>query len=276
MALQLSFMGAAEHEGRGARSWRYLVLLTASIVLFLLLGRFFGLAILNRIRLMVDFFSSATPQACGLYVAIYVVACCAGVPITAFELLTGYLFGWWLGMCLDIIGRMVASAACFLVARSMMRFGFGPGLDSALIQGIGSAVQHQGLRFLVLFNLLYIPVAVKNYGLGFVPEITLWRFLVAIFVVEVPVASAWAFIGSSARASGVHFDDLNAAHGHGWLASLATLLAIVAFVLVLRIVHERVNAAIEHGGVLGGTVLSASARVATVSRRSPPDGSEAV
>merc|ERR1712154_352265 len=64
--------------------------------------------------------------------------------------------------------------------------------------GIGSAVEEQGLRFLILFNMAYIPVAVKNYGLGFIPEVTLWRFLTAIFLVEIPFASIWAFIGSSA------------------------------------------------------------------------------
>merc|ERR1712241_977774 len=113
---------------------------------------------------------------------------------------------------------MGGAAMSFWIARVLLF----KGLQCCCVQGaqvmkgVGTAVKEQGLRFIVLFNFAYVPVAVKNYGLGFVPEVSLGKFVLAIFIVEIPMASIWAFFGSSAARSlesqGISLSNATAVH----------------------------------------------------------------
>jgi len=156
----------------------------------------------------VGFFRTRTLAACAAYAALYVIFSVFCIPLMPLEVLTGFCFGVPFGICLDVIGRLSGACLAFLISRTFLQ----PGMDfscmlpggNAVLRGIGKAVDEQGFRLLLLFNMAHIPAAIKNYGLGMVPEVPLLSFLAATFVVEVPQATIWASIGSAVA---VEFDD---------------------------------------------------------------------
>lgn len=204
----------------------------------------------------VDFFREKTLRACATYVAAYVVVSMSGVPLTPFEVLTGFCFGIPLGIVLDLVGRLLGASLSFLAARQASRClddcpCCGNLKSSPVLRGVGRAVEQQGLRFLVLFNLAYVPVAVKNYGLGFVPEVPLHLFLVAICIVEVPMASIWASVGNEAAismaTSGNATDAASslfsgAHHGNSTVRTVLLVLGIGSVLIVMRVIQTKVTA----------------------------------
>jgi len=207
---------------------------------------------------LVGFFETRSLQACGMYVLIYIVVGMVGLPISPLESFSGFCFGVVLGICLDILGRLTGAIASFLIARNLSRSTGDCGLlanirGDVVLRGVGKAVESQGLRFLILFNMAYVPVAVKNYGLGFVPEVPLLKFVLAIFIVEVPSAALWVSIGNAAgdeiRSAGLKANGTLAsavvADGvkqTNWRLKAAFLLmGISSIVLVMHIIHRHVS-----------------------------------
>jgi len=238
-----------------------LILACILVVAFFSLDWLLGLheKLLDFVVSEVVFFHSKSLIACITYIGAYVVSSLLCVPLTPFEILTGFIFGLRFGVCLDIAGRVTGALISFNIARVLSR----TKIECFCVQGtrymkgIGAAVKEQGLRFVVLFNLAYVPVAVKNYGLGFVPEVSLGKFVTAIFIVEVPMASIWALIGSSAacaldsegislsNATAVH-DAINGAGGSGSQAKcLLLLIGIMSILVVVHVVQKRVSKALS-------------------------------
>lgn len=212
----------------------------------------------------VGFFHTRSIKACLSYMLLYVTVSLVCIPLTPFEILTGFCFGIPLGIVLDICGRILGAVLSFLIARFLAS----RGLDCrnvtghAVLKGVGRAVEDQGFRFLVLFNLAYVPVAVKNYGLGFVPGVPLHKFVAAIFVVEVPIAFLWASIGSAAasefKLDGESITNTTAVQdalssGHaalGWRVKVPLLvLGVGAVLFVLRIIHSKVSQELKELGL---------------------------
>jgi len=204
----------------------------------------------------IAFFHTKTFFACGCYVAAYVAASLLCVPLTPFEILTGFIFGVPFGIVLDIAGRLTGAILSFQIARFLLRRNTECSVvqGNKVMKGIGAAVEEQGLRFLVLFNLAYVPVAVKNYGLGFIPEVSLGKFVAAIFIVEVPMATVWAFVGSGA-AQGLEAEGLSltspgevrgalagtrgGSHSHVKLGVL--IVGVLSILAVLHLIHKKVS-----------------------------------
>lgn len=175
-----------------------------AVVAFRALDSALGLhtKILGMALSFAGFFRTRSAAACALYMLVYVVVSLICMPLTPFEIFTGFCFGVPLGIGLDICGRVLGAVISFLIGRAILRGGTDCSCltGAAVLRGVGKAVEEQGLRFLILFNLAYVPVAIKNYGLGFIPEVPLYLFVAAIICVEVPMASIWASIGSAAAA----------------------------------------------------------------------------
>lgn len=203
--------------------------------------------LLASVASSVAFFRTKSPTACASYVGVYLAANILSVPLTPFEILTGFIFGFHLGVLLDCVGRTLGALVCFQIARMLFRSKMQcPCMTgNKVLKGIGAAVDEQGMRFLLLFNLAQMPVAIKNYGLGFVPEVSVLKFVGAIFIVEVPMAAMWAFIGSTAaqeledqgvsltNATEVH----NAISGASKLSPLKFIVLLVGIATLLLLVH---------------------------------------
>eukprot|EP00928_Gymnodinium_smaydae_P071728 TRINITY_DN55230_c0_g1_i1.p1 TRINITY_DN55230_c0_g1~~TRINITY_DN55230_c0_g1_i1.p1 ORF type:complete len:291 (-),score=37.83 TRINITY_DN55230_c0_g1_i1:217-1089(-) len=237
------------------RKWCAVSLLIGLLLLCAILDSVYGLheRALKFVFSLLGFFSSKSLQACMIYILVYVVVCLVCVPLTPFEIFTGFCFGIPFGIVLDIIGRVMGSVLSFMIARTLWKHGSGcPCIrGEAVLRGVGKSVEERGFRFLILFNLAYVPVAVKNYGLGLVPNVPLHLFVLAILVVEVPMATIWASIGSAAAAElGVNATNSSAAeeaiahgHAHGgfWLKAFLLLIGVGSILFVLRIVHQKVS-----------------------------------
>merc|ERR1719469_211182 len=84
-------------------------------------------------------------------------------------------------------------------------------------------------------------------------EVPFWKFVAAIFIIEIPFASGWAYIGSVAAASIIDGDgDLRNAtairealseDGGGLWWKL--LIGFGSMVVVLKLVHSRVHNELE-------------------------------
>merc|ERR1719401_2210900 len=126
---------------------------------------------------LVDFFQGRSFLACSVYVCMYVFVSLVCLPLTPIEIFTGFCFGVPFGILLDVIGRVLGAVVSFLIARGLLYLDADcPCCDYVkhhpVLKGVGRAVEERGMRFLIMFNLAYVPVAVKNYGLGFVPEVS--------------------------------------------------------------------------------------------------------
>lgn len=230
----------------GIFSWHYLLIAIVLSVLLIIVSKMAGPEFIYLMESSVDFFSTGSPQACALYVSIYVASCMVGVPLTLFEVMSGYLFGFALGFAVDMIGQLTASSLSFFVARFLFSYGCDLAPKNPVLKGVGRAVDERGLGFLVLFNLLYVPVAIKNFGLGFVPEVQFWQFFVSIFIVEIPMATIWAFVGSTARTNGTDLEDVEeGGASREWVGLAVICLAVPAFIMVLKMIGSRVQEEIK-------------------------------
>lgn len=202
----------------------------------------------------VAFFRTRSLAACSSYLLAYLCANLFCVPLTPFEILTGFIFGLPYGILVDVIGRTLSALVCFNISRMLVRSNAECGClkGSTVAKGVGSAVEEQGLRFLILFNLAYMPAAVKNYGLGFVPEVKLLDFLTAIFLVEIPLASIWAFIGNRVAheldAEGVSLSDfaavrdsISGAAAGSHLKTGVLLVGVFSILLVLHRIQHKIS-----------------------------------
>jgi len=198
------------------------------------------------------FFRTRTAPAVATYSASYVASSLMCMPSTPFEIMSGFNFGLPLGIVVDLCGRMLSAIVSFGVGRLLVRGRLDCCIKSnPVLAGVGTAVEEHGFRFLILFNLAYIPVAVKNYGLGMVPQVTLGKLLAAVLIIEVPIASMWALIGDRAahdfEVNGISFTNATevrhilAGGSVGSPVRWGILgVGVLAVLLVLRAIHARV------------------------------------
>eukprot|EP00930_Biecheleria_cincta_P000009 TRINITY_DN10001_c0_g1_i1.p1 TRINITY_DN10001_c0_g1~~TRINITY_DN10001_c0_g1_i1.p1 ORF type:complete len:274 (+),score=41.35 TRINITY_DN10001_c0_g1_i1:167-988(+) len=213
--------------------------------------------VLGLIMSLASFFRTKSLAAVLSYLMIYVVASLCCVPLTPLEMFTGFCFGVPFGIVVDILGRLAGAVLSFMLVRFVLLLDLGLQercscfkrlKGAAVLRGVGKAVEEQGLRFLVMFNLAYVPVAVKNYGLALVPEVQLPQFVTAIFIVEVPLASIWACLGNAAAGE---FPTLegnatltpaklvgDADHG---LKVILLVVGLASIVVIMGILHKKVS-----------------------------------
>lgn len=204
----------------------------------------------DSIYSLADFFRTRSLSACATYVCIHASAAVLCLPLTPIEIFTGYCFGWRLGVLIDLFGRTLGAVTSFSIARAVARCGVDGGCitGQGALRAVGKATEQHGIRFLALFSLAYIPVAVKNYGLGFVKEVPLHKFVAAVILAEVPFAAVWAFIGSqSAKSLAGASDSPGSTAAASAFAEIPLLiLGIVSITLVLRIVHSSVQTKLDN------------------------------
>lgn len=107
----------------------------------------------------------------------------------------GFLFGWWIGGSLAIIGATVGGSALFLAARSA----FGDVLKrraGGAIKRFAEGFRKDAFTYLLVLRLTpVLPVAALNIGPAFF-DISLRSFALATFLGIIPGAMVYAFLGS--------------------------------------------------------------------------------
>ena len=95
---------------------------------------------------------------------------------------------------------------------------------SRTLRALDRAVGQQGWRIVLPFQLAFIPVSLKNYGLSMVPGCSGDLFAWTNFVAELPMTIVFVYAGSAARNLA---DVLSGGGNEGGGTPTATLVALV-------------------------------------------------
>mmetsp|Transcript_14266 Transcript_14266/g.33773 ORF Transcript_14266/g.33773 Transcript_14266/m.33773 type:complete len:309 (+) Transcript_14266:174-1100(+) len=173
---------------------------------------------------------------------LWVVSC---VPTTPLEMACGYAFGMEFGFIVDTLGKLLGSVVSFALGRYFLRdcaaSKCAESGSSGILRAIDQAISNEGsdwqesFQLLVLLQLAYIPVSIKNYGLSFT-SVPFWRFLASALVGEAPGTLAVVWTGAStADLVGLLSGDASAAQ-EGDSAGRIVVAALGSGALVLGMV----------------------------------------
>ena len=136
---------------------------------------------------------------------IWIALC---LPSTPIELLIGSTYGFGWGYVVDSIGKSTGCMCAFAIGRSVGRepvsrwlersYASGGGRAHRLLRALDVAIATQGWRIVLPFQLAYVPIALKNYGLS-VCELRWQTFAWTMLLAEAPMTAAAVYAGSTAR-----------------------------------------------------------------------------
>lgn len=154
------------------------------------------------------------------------------LPITAFAIFSGFLFGFWRALPLMLAAKMLAAALNFTLTRFFART---PALWLArrfpLFHTLNVALEREGLRLAILMRLCPFPFSIASYGYG-LTRISFAHYLVASFIGVLGPSLIFVGVGVSAR-DGMETLNGTAHPKSSWELALF-LLGITASILVSR------------------------------------------
>lgn len=173
--------------------------LVVILVLFFALGlnRYVSLASLRENRAALDqLVHSHAVLAAALFIAAYIVAVAASLPIGAvLSITSGFLFGTAVGTVYTVVGATIGATALFLAARSA----FGDGLrrrTGALGRRVAAELSENAfsylmvLRLVPLFPLWFVNLAAAAAG------VSLSNYVITTFLGIIPGAFVYVSIGN--------------------------------------------------------------------------------
>jgi uncharacterized membrane protein YdjX (TVP38/TMEM64 family) len=124
----------------------------------------------------------------------WVVVC---LPCTIIEMIPGFLFGIKTGWVVSMAGKSIGSAISMYLGRYVFkdateRFVFS---RYPILRKLGIAAEREGFPFLLFVRGMWLPIALKNYGLA-VLNVSIPEVLLAGFLTSIPHSLLWAWIGS--------------------------------------------------------------------------------
>jgi len=140
-----------------------------------------------------------------LFLALWTMCC---LPTTPVEIAAGFTWRPVWASAASSIGKTIGSSTAFALSRLLLLpllsrssgSGHGPirrHVDSFFGQ-LGSAIRTRPFWTVGLIRAAPLPIALKNYGLGMMPELQTSVFMLMTLGVNVPFSVAWALTGSSA------------------------------------------------------------------------------
>ncbi|WP_108681798.1 TVP38/TMEM64 family protein [Methyloceanibacter sp. wino2] len=196
-------MEHAENMAMGAANWLKrlwpLLLLAAVTTLVVAMGwhRYLTLEQLAANReslraLMDDHYVLALTAFTALYAVTVALSIPGGVVLTV---AAGFLFGWFLGGVLSVVGATIGATAVFLVARSALR--------DVLVEKAGPKLQRfaDGFRedatsYLLFLRLIPVfPFWLVNLAPGLL-GVSFWTYVLTTFVGIIPGTFAFALAGN--------------------------------------------------------------------------------
>lgn len=172
------------------------------------------------------------------------------LPTTPIELACGFIFGWKLGFVLDFVGKLTGCIIAFSAGRQCKGrvtraevLGESVRIVHALDQ-VFVADPRRGTRLLLLLQLAFLPVALKNYGLA-LTSVPTWVFAWTTAVGEVPGTLALVYSGASASKL---IDTLDGSHHMATFQLTLLIVESVALLAVVSIVGYNVTRALRGFG----------------------------
>lgn len=129
-----------------------------------------------------------------LVLSAWVVAC---LPCTIVEIIPGFLFGIEVGWVVSMLGKSIGSAIAMYLGRYVFKDATQQVLFKRypILRKLGIAAEREGFPFLLFVRGMWLPIALKNYGLA-VLNVSILQVLWAGFLTSIPHSLLWAWIGS--------------------------------------------------------------------------------
>jgi uncharacterized membrane protein YdjX (TVP38/TMEM64 family) len=165
------------------------------------LGLTAGLLLFRFVRsddfdLVVQWLQTHEALGAALYVVGFTSCVVLCFPSTAFELLAGYVFGFWLGLLLATTGKLVGSTLSYAIGRFLCRHRVHAYMARGhpALQGFQSLLRKRQVVVVFLTRVAFFPIAVKNYGLS-VLDVRFPVFFAAALFTGLPFSVIWVYSG---------------------------------------------------------------------------------
>jgi uncharacterized membrane protein YdjX (TVP38/TMEM64 family) len=159
----------------------------------------------------------------GLQILHIVVAVIPGQP---FHIASGFVFGFWFGYLLSIIGIMMGSIITFYLSRILgkdaMYLFFGEKKFTKFLNLVNSK------KGMIIIFLIYLIPGLPKEGLGYVvglSKIRLWPFLLMMLVGRTPALMVSVIIGSM--------------YDHDSYTAIIIISAIAVILCVLAVIYRK-------------------------------------
>lgn len=138
---------------------------------------------------------------------VFVICTLVCFPSTLFEISAGFAFplGW--AFAISFISKTLGSVLSFLFAKRMGRAWVEEKLlrsNVLILKGICLGLREQPVKMVLLIRLSWLPIAVKNYGMGVLP-VTLFQFMLAMIFVASPYTVMFVLVGNAITQSKTFF-----------------------------------------------------------------------
>jgi len=131
-----------------------------------------------------------------IFLGVWVAAL---LPCSILEMVPGLLFGFRTGVVVSIVGKNIGTVISLLLARYVLRDRMQEKLMKRFpyLKALEKAVKSEGFPMIVMIRCAYLPMLLKNYGLGCL-DISIFEIWVASLFASLPFASLWTAVGASA------------------------------------------------------------------------------
>eukprot|EP00742_Colponemidia_sp_Colp-10_P009466 GILJ01010322.1.p1 GENE.GILJ01010322.1~~GILJ01010322.1.p1 ORF type:complete len:264 (-),score=22.30 GILJ01010322.1:189-947(-) len=163
---------------------------------------------------------------------VLTVAVLVCLPCTFIELLIGFIFGWW-GLPISLCGKQIGSVVAFFIARNLLASDVQKTLrEFPKIQVIDRALAENQVRMMLVARFMWIPIAIKNYGLSLL-NVRFWVYFWCTLVASIPYSVAFMYMGSTAK----HLVDVMDGHASLPVTEIVFMvIGIVSIVLFIGII----------------------------------------
>ncbi|TMW58547.1 hypothetical protein Poli38472_010106 [Pythium oligandrum] len=148
-----------------------------------------------------------------VYVATFTLFIILCFPSTAFELLAGYIFGFWLGFILASVGKLLGSVLSFVIGRYLCRKRVKEYMERGhpVFKAFQSLLRKRQVLVVFLTRIAFFPIAMKNYGLS-VLDVRFMVYFMAALITGIPFSIIWVYSGHAAQHLTTLLSDSKANH----------------------------------------------------------------
>ncbi|OQR95846.1 ATP-binding Cassette (ABC) superfamily [Achlya hypogyna] len=136
-----------------------------------------------------------------LYTVGFTASIVLCLPATLFELIAGYVFGFWGGWAISIVAKTAGSCLAFCLGRYLLHARVLRLLDSGapLFRALGLLLARSDMKWKIvcLARAAWMPIAIKNYGLSVLP-VPFSLFFWSTLLLGTPFGGISCYLGHSA------------------------------------------------------------------------------